>query len=312
MRRAAPPPMARIDPTDAGPWSRVTQTPRGLGLTAAPAPAGAGEPDERILRPTRAVPHATHQVVVVNDGAMSLSASPGIARTLRLPDMMTLFDRRPPGLAAVLGAARANAGMLRADDGWRATVLPSMGDVASDLGHGPVAMRADGRCIAVVHEGAVYEITVPGAETSTVETTATPSAMAYDADDTLRFAYGAGLDEPADGAPIVELAASSGSPRLASLDEAATITVWEGRTRIGSFASPLDTPHGLGVSADGRFLTLSGTVADEPAVCVLRTDGGALARHIGGARTIALMPDGVSVLVGGDWGMMLLEPPREA
>lgn len=313
MRRAAPPPMARVDPTDPGPWACVVQTQRGLGLAGAAAPRGAGDGDGRVIRPSRAVPHATHQVAVVNGGALALTASPGIARTYRLPDLATLFDRRPPGLAEVRGAAFANAGLLRADDGWRAAVLPSMGDLASDLGRGPIAIRSDGRSVALVHDGALYEIALPGAETSVVATPGTPTALAYDASGALRCAFGAGVDAPADGTPIAHLAAAASAPRLAALHADGTISLWdEGGSAAASFAAPVDGTRDLGISDDGTLITVAGESAGEPSVGIVRADDGALLRHVVGARAAALMPDGVSVLIGGDWGMMLLEPPREA
>jgi len=206
----------------------------------------------------------------------------------------------------------ANAGLLRADDGWRAVVLPSMGDLAADLGDGPLAIRPDGRRVAVVHDGALYELEIPGMETTQVETPATPGAVVYDASGALRCAYGAGVDRQDDGSPITDLAASASAPRLAAVHEDGSISVWDGDEHRAAFAAPVDAPRDLGVTADGDLLTMAGTVDDEEVVCVVRADGGTLIRRIEGARTIAPMPDGVSVLIGGDWGMMLLEPPREA
>ena len=55
----------------------------------------------------------------------------------RAPRMHVIHDRRPPGLDRVVGAPGANAGLLHGADGWRAVVLPSLGDIAADLGDGP-------------------------------------------------------------------------------------------------------------------------------------------------------------------------------
>ena len=52
--------------------------------------------------------------------------------------------------------------------------------------------------------------------------------------------------------------------------------------------------------------------ADPAAACVVRAADGALVRHIEGARTIALDPADKGILVGGEWGALWLEPPREA
>ena len=80
--------------------------------------------------------------------------------------------------------------------------------------------------------------------------------------------------------------------------------------RAGDDAAP-----GIGDEAVPEVVTLAtlGTPYSDPAAaCVVRADDGAIVRWIDGARTIALHPDGRKLLVGGEWGALWLEPPREA
>ena len=313
MRRGAPPQHVRVDATDPGPWSRVAHGPRGLGLEPVAAPDGVElAPDDVTLRPVRGVPFATHEAQIVADGALALTAAPNVARSIRIADMAGQFDRRPPGLMRVLGASGANAGMLLDDSGWRAVVLPSMGDVAADLGPGPVAIRPDGRRVAVVHEGALYELEIPGAETAQVELGYVPGAVAYGADGTLLAAHGAGFDGE-EGSPIVALATAAAAQRAVARHADGSCSVWDtGRhARLGAWTPPILGPLSLGVSADGERVAMGTPFADPAAACVVRAGDGALVRHIAGARTIALDPSGPGMLVGGEWGALWLEPPRE-
>ena len=316
MRRSAPPQLLRVDGTDPGPWARVGHGPQGLGLTEAPAPEGvAVAPDERPLRPVKGVPFATHEARIVADGGIVLTAAPGVARTIRLPDMAALFDRRPPGLMRVAGADLANAGLLFDDAGWRAVVLPSLGDLASDLGPGPVAIRSDGRRVAVVHEGALFELELPGSATTEVEVVRTPGAIAYGADGSLITVAGGALDGVgADSAPIVSLTAAASAPHVLAFHADGVCSVWhtETRERLAAWNPPIQGLLSIALSANGEFATV-GTPFDEPAAaCVVRAADGAVVRHIDGARTISLHPAEKGMLVGGEWGALWLEPPREA
>ena len=316
MRRAAPPQGVRVDPADPGPWARVAHGPRGLGLTEAPAPEGVQlAPDGAPMRPVRGVPFATHEAHIVADGGIVLTAAPDVARTIRLPDMAPLFDRRPPGLMRVAGATLANAGLLLDDTGWRAVVLPSLGDLASDLGPGPIAIRADGRRVAVVHEGAAYELELPGAATTRVETEGTPGAIAYAHDGSVIAAVGDGLGGDAGGgSPIVALAAAGAAPRVLARHGDGSCSVWDtgARVRLATWTPAIPGPLSIALSADGELASMGTPFADPAAACVVRAADGAVVRHVDGARTIALHPQGKGLLVGGEWGALYLEPPREA
>ena len=313
MRRSAPPQNVRVDGTDPGPWARVAHGPRGLGLERAHAPEGVElAPDERVLRPVKGIPFATHEAQIVADGALVLTMSPSLARSIRLPDMVVQFDRRPPGLMRLAGASQANAGMLLDDAGWRVVVLPSLGDLAADLGPGPVAVRADGRRVAVVHDEELFELEIPGAATTQVEVTAAPGAIAYASDGTLLVATGAGFNGE-QGSPIVALTTACAAPRALARHGDGSCSVWdtETRERLGSWTPVILGPLSIGLSADGELASMGTPFADPAAACVVRAADGALVRHIDGARTIALDPAGKGLFVGGAWGALWLEPPRE-
>lgn len=312
MRRAAPPQMLRVDPADPGPWARVAGGPRGLGLERAPAPAGATADAHVVLRPARGVPFATHDAVIVNEGAIALTSAPGVARTLRLPDLANLFDRRPPGLDRVAGAAGANAGLLHDDSGWRAVVLPSMGDLVADLGHGPLAIRADGRRVVVAHDGRVFELELPGAATSEVAETV-PEALAYEHGGAPLVAAGGGLGGVAGDLPIAELVTAQRASRALARHTDGTMALWDtaATTVVASWTAPAGV-IGIALSPEGELASLRIEGGDEPAACLVRAADGTCVRHIIGARVIAFDPADRGILVGGDWGAIWMEPPREA
>ncbi len=313
MRRSAPPQNVRVDGTDPGPWARIAQSPRGLGLAAAPAPQGVElAPDDRLLRPVKGVPFATHEAQIVADGSLVLTMSPNLARSILLPDMVGQFDRRPPGLMRLAGASLANAGMLLDDAGWRVVVLPSLGDLAADLGPGPVAIRADGRRVAVVHDDGLFELEIPGAATTQAEVSHLPGAVAYAADGTLLASAGAGFAGE-DGSPIVALATACAAPRALARHGDGSCSLWDTdtRERLGSWTPVILGPLSVALSADGTLASMGTPFADPAAACVVRAVDGAMVRHVEGARTIALDPAGKGLLVGGEWGALWLEPPRE-
>ncbi len=313
MRRTPPPQNIRVDGADPGPWARVAQTARGLGLAAAPAPQGVElAPDERLLRPVKGVPFVTHQACMVADGTQVLTVAPNLARSIRLPDMVAQFDRRPPGLSRLAGAPLANAGLLLDDSGWRCVVLPSLGDLAADLGQGPVAIRADGRRVAGVHDGALFELEIPGAASTQVEVASAPEAIAYGADGTLLATSGAGFAGE-DGSPIVALTAACAAPRALARHADGACSFWdtETRSRLGAWTPVILGPLSISLSADGELASLGTPFAEPAAACVVRALDGALVRHVEGARTIALDPSGKGLFVGGEWGALWLEAPRE-
>ena len=313
MRRSPPPQNVRVDGTDPGPWARVAQTSRGLGLEPAPAPEGVAlAPDERTMRPVKGVPFTTHEAQIVNNGTLVLTASPNLARSIRLPDMVGQFDRRPPGLMRIMGAGMANAGMLLDDAGWRVVVLPSLGDLAADLGSGPVAIRADGRRAAVVRDGVLFELEIPGAAATQVEVAALPGAIAYAADGTLLASDGAGFGGE-EGSPIVALVAACAAPRALARHGDGSCSLWDTdtRARLGTWTPVILGPLSIGLSGDGALASIGTPFADPAVACVVRAVDGALVRHIEGARTIALDPAGKGLLVGGEWGALWLEPISE-
>ncbi|HJZ60613.1 MAG TPA: hypothetical protein VKD47_00520 [Miltoncostaeaceae bacterium] len=313
--RRGGPPALRVDGREAPPVARIALGPRGIGLAEAEAPEGAELAPGPVLRVARGVPAAGHEIAVVAGGRLALAAAPGVARTLRLPDLEVLFDRRPPGLARVQGAALANAGLLLDDAGWRAVVLPSLGDLASDLGPGPVALRADARRIAVVAGGELTEYDLPSGEAA-VEGLPVPDAIAYADGGRLVTALGATVGAPAAdagaGSPVVALAAAPEAPLVLARHADGSASLWDldAGARVGGFAPPIDGPLAMSLSPDGSLAALGTPFATPAAACVVRARDGALVRRVEDARAIAFTPAG-GLLVGGEWGMIALEPPVE-
>ena len=187
MRRGGPP-VLPVDAAAVPAFSRVERGPRGLRLAPAAPPAGAADDGGPPLRLRAGAPVAVRDAVVVAGGRLVLATAAGVAYTLSAPQMQVI-DRRPPGLDAAIGAPLANAGLLRAGDGWRAVVLPSLGDVAASLGPGPVAVRADGRRIAAAVDGGVEEWDL-GTPDPVARHDGVPAALCYAGDGTLLAACG--------------------------------------------------------------------------------------------------------------------------
>ena len=144
-----PPPRLRIHQAACPAVCALVRGRDGLSLApSAPAP-GAAVCEWPRIRLAVASPYPTAGLSASAGGAMVLAWQPGVVQSIALPDLARAFDRRPPGLAEARGAGRANAALLRADDGWRAVVLPSLGDRISELGPGPVAISASARQVAV-------------------------------------------------------------------------------------------------------------------------------------------------------------------
>jgi hypothetical protein len=256
------------------------------------------------------------EAAVVAGGKLVLATGAGVAYSLAVPQVQVVHDRRPPGLAQALGAPLANAGLLRADDGWRAVVLPSLGDVAADIGPGPAAIRADGRRIAAAVEGAVEEWDL-GSPDPVARHESWPAALCYDGDGGLLAAVGArvgapGLDGGA-GPAIVSRAGAAAAPRAVARHEDGTISVWERDSGEPFDAWP--APPGTGapsLSADGSLVALGAPEGAEPTACLARAEDGAIVRAVAGARVLAPSPAGDGMVVGGDWGCAWLTPHEEA
>jgi hypothetical protein len=320
VRRAAPPPTLRVDPTGIAAHGRLEPGPRGLRLSPADPPDGPARADGPPLRPVRGAPVPAHELAVAAGGRLAVAAAVGVARSLRLPDLAVAFDRRPPGLMRVAAAALANAGLLQSDDGWRAVVLPSMGDLAADLGPGPVALRSDGRRVAAVAGGAVREVDLPdGTPAGEGSWPEPPGALAYGAEGELLTAVGPVLHGPsgplgdAGGSAIVALAAAARAPRALARHADGSCSLWslDGGGRLGAWPGPLAGPCAIALSDDGMLAALGTPFATPAAACVVRAEDGALVHHLAEARAIALAPGGDAVLVAGEWGTALLATPKE-
>lgn len=308
MRRASATPSLRVDGTNASGWVKVDRTPRGMGLTPATPPA-----DVRMAgsapswHPIYGAPLAVHEAAMVADGALVLVAAPGVARSLNAPVMSQAFDRRPPGLSRVVGASRANAGLLFSDDGWRAVVLPSLGDMLSDLGAGPVALRPDGRVVAFARDGEVVEAALP-AGTVVEHHAGEVGALAYLPDGRLMAGAGAGVDAPGaaarDGSPIVALAAAAEAMRVLARHADGSCSVWEAPGNpLATWGPPCAGPLSIALSPDGRMAALGTPFAEPAMACVVDTLSGEVLLGVEQGRAIAIGPGG-SVVVGGEWGAL--------
>ncbi len=310
MRRSAPPGL-RLDAGRAAPFARVAAGPRGLGFLAMDPPDGLPPAPGDSVRAAAAVPVAVTELSVVAGGRLVLAMSPGVAQTHRAPGLEQIHNRRLPGLRAAVGSPLSNAALLRDDDGWRAVVLPSLGDLVAGLGGGPVALRADGRRVAVVRDGShVEEIDLPDGGVAGRHDGAA-AALCY-AGEALLAASGAGVGPigspgPADGSPVVALAGAASAPRAAARHADGSVSIWDDAgARLAAWPAPGDMPMSLGISVDGAAVTL-GTPHAEPAVAAcLRTEDGAVVRHVLGARALALAPDDEGLAIGGDWGVAWL------
>lgn len=308
--------MLPVDPVGVPPFARVERGPRGLRFAPTVPPAGAAAAPPGPGRVHAAAPAALRQGVVVAEGKLVLGAGAGVAFSVAAPRMHVIHDRRPTGLDRVVGAAEANAGLLHGLDGWRAVVLPSLGDVAPDLGPGPVAIRADGRRIAVDVGGALEEHDI-GAEGPVARHEGTASALAYASDGTLQVAAGAAVGPPgtpaAPGSAIVELQAAAAAPRLVARHADGTISVWEtgASAPVASWPSPVAGTGTVALSRDGALVALGTPEAAEPVAALVAAADGSQIRRIEGARFIAPAPERDTFVVGGDWGCAWITPPEE-
>jgi len=315
MRRGGPP-MLPVDPASVPAFSRVERGTRGLRFAPVPPPDGASPDPGPPLRVQAAAPAGMRYGSVVAEGALVLAASIGTAFSLRAPRMQVVHDRRPPGLDRVIGAAGANAGMIHGADGWRAVVLPSLGDIAADLGEGPVAIRADGRRIAISVDGAIEEHDI-GAEGVAARHEGTAGALGYWASGDLAVAAGSRVGAPGvsagDGSPVVELCSAAAAPRVAGRHADGTVSVWEpgAAEPLATWAAPVADPGSIALSADGALVAVGSPDGADPSACLCDALTGAEVRRVDGARLIAPAPEPGTVLVAGDWGCAWMKPLEE-
>lgn len=318
MRRGAAEPRLAVDPALAPAFAKVAISNRGLRLVPSAPPEGVPTAPARDLILESGAPVALRTGALVNDGALAfgLGALGGVAYSLGLPRVRVIHDRRPPGLDAVVGAAAVNAGLMHADGGWRCVVLPSLGDVAADLGEGPVAVRHDGRMLAVADGEVVIEAALSG-DGGQTEHPGPADALAFDGDGTLWAARGGAVGAPGlaagEGPAVVVLAGAARAGRVAALHEDGSVSVWQ--AGAGGPVARLDAPvPGAGtlvLSADGERVELGVPTGEAPAAAVVRVADGALERRVEGARVIAESPSREALFVAGDWGSAwLIEPPE--
>ena len=316
MRRAAPAATLRVDAATVGPYGRVERGPTGLRLVPVEPPGEAERAPGAPMRLAAGTPFPAHEVAVVAAGKLVLAVGRGVAASLRAPELHLIHDRRPPGLDRAVGAPLANAGLLHADAGWRAVVLPSLGDIVADLGPGPVASRADGRRLATVRDGGIEELEV-GQEGVAGRREGAPDVLAYAADGSLVVAAGSAVGPPgtaaAAGSAVVAMAAAPLAPLVLARHEDGVLSVWgaDGRGPLASWGAPIPAVAVMSLSADGELAALGSGPGEPPAACVVRARDGALVRYIEGARAIALSPADDGLVLGGDWGCAWMKPIEE-
>ena len=315
MRRGGPP-MLPVDPASVPPFSRVERGARGLRFAPLIAPEGASPEPGAPLRVHAAAPAGMRQADVVADGGIVLALGVGAAYSLTAPRMHVVHDRRPPGLDRVIGAAGANAGLIHGADGWRAVVLPSLGDIAADLGEGPVAIRADGRRIAVAVDGGVEEHDI-GVDGVAARHDGAADALCYSAAGELIAAAGARVGPPGvtagEGSPVVELVAATAAPRVAARHADGTVSVWEPGSAepLATWGVPVADPGAIGISADGTLVSVGSPDGADPSASLCDALTGAEVRRVEGARVIASAPEPGTLLVAGDWGCAWMKPLEE-
>ena len=307
--RGAGEPMLAVDPAPAPAFSRVDRSPRGLRLVAEAPPQGSATAPEADLMLESGAPVPLRAAALVAGGTQvfGLSARAEVVYSLALPRIRVVHDRRPPGVDALVGAASVNAGLLHAADGWRVVVLPSLGDVAANLGDGPIALRADGRMLALIADGRLVELP-PGGAQEPESRPGDADLLAYSGDGGLWVAVGAAVGPPGTarvaGSPVVALSGASVAPRVAALHADGTVALWQTgqEAPLARWRAPEDAAQTIRLSADGERVELGCPAGDHPAACIARASDGALVRRVVGARVLTATPDGGGALVAGDWG----------
>jgi hypothetical protein len=312
VRRASPPPMLRTAPFPVPAAGVVGTGSSGLIIESRPAPEGVTFADSTALRLVRGAPHPVEQLVIVKGGELAVSVAGSVARSLQLPNLVQVFDRRPPGTVGVVAGALANACCLVRADGWSAVVLPSLGDIAPGQGSGALAMRPDGLRVAFASDEAImeYDLTRKGALAATHVGGA--AAVAFDRNERLICAAGAGLGEPGAapvaGSSIVALAAAAQAPVAVARHEDGSLSVWDtdSLTEVGRFTSPI-VEAALAIASDGSRVGLS----SPGAVAMHRLPDGAATQYIENANAIVPFPLGPGFVVGGAWGSAFAGPVED-
>jgi hypothetical protein len=310
MRRVMPPQRLRIHRAASPPVCRLARGREGLSLEPETAPAGAAVARWPQIQLSVASPYPTVGLSATAGGAMVLSWLPGVVQSIVLPDLSRAFDRRPPGLVEACGAGRANAALLRADDGWRAVVLPSLGDRLSDLGAGPAAISASAQNIAVHEAGTTMVVPLAGG-VSVAEYAGEIDGLAF-AGEQLWLARGGAMApaedlHPGTGAPVRRLVGAAGAERVLALTADGDLVRCAPGEPDARWHPVIADVRDISLSDDGAWATLAGPSA----VAVVRADDGAVAVWVGGASSIALGADR-RIVVGGEWGMALIVPVEES
>jgi hypothetical protein len=306
-----------VGPAPVGPWTRAERGPRGTRLVEADPPEHGTLAPGGALTVRALASRSVHTVEAVADGRLALALGSGAAFSIRVPEMAVVHTRRPPGLDRIQGAGVANAGLLHGDEGWRMVVLPSLGDIATDLGDGPLALRSDARMLAVVLDGGVEEIDLSTGDTARRHDVV-PAAMDYAGDGSLLVGSGAAVTAPgapsADGSPIVALTCATRAWTALARHADGALSVWAleegGPVKRAELAPPREGELSIGLSPDGEQAVVATPFGEPAGLTVLRTADGAMIRRIEGARTGALLADG-EMIVGSEWGLAFMRPAEE-
>lgn len=290
--------------------SKLVLGARGLRLAETDPPAAVEIGDDDPLTLSGATPVPGTICALADHDRVALVARPGALACLAWPSFNLLHERRPPGLDGLRAAAGRNAALVHADGGWRAIVLPSLGDIVSDLGDGFAAIRHDGQRVAVAHDGLIQQRSVPDGEV--VDEVAGPAdGLAYAPEGHLLTAAGGEIGRPGcaveHGSQIADMATASGAPVGASLHDDGHVSVWatEGCELVGTFPAPFPASS-VSLSPDGSRVVLGSGGGDEQRVAVMRASDGALLWSIEGARS-AVAPAAGGLLITGDFGSARLE-----
>ncbi len=305
-----PPQRLRIHQAACPSVCRLVRGRDGLSLGPGSAPSGTAVCDWPWIQLAVASPYPTAGLSSSAGGAMVLAWLPGVVQSIVLPDLAQAFDRRPPGLAEARGAGRANAALLRADDGWRAVVLPSLGDRISELGPGPVAISASARQVAVHDAGTTVVMPLAGGS-PLAEYPGEVDALAF-AGEELWVSRGgavapAGSLQPGTEVPIRALAGAADRARVLALGAADELRCVSAGAATTTWRPAVDDVRAISLSDDGAWATLAGPEA----VAIVRATDGAVGVYVTGASAIAMAADR-RIVVGGGWGLALIVPVEES